>query len=192
MGTSDGEKGGPSGYLQDGLRMLRKRRDLTVRGLAEVLGRLGVPLLPSAVTKIETGGRRVDVDELVALSAALNVSPSRLLLPDSDRSFDDVVLAPGLTVAAIDAWRWADGREPLPWPHPPLGDPEGFLDGRPRWWQHVERHPLSRAVARLERASSAALGGREDDMRWARTELDRVAAELDDLERQRPGGERRG
>ena len=45
--------------------------------------KFGRPLAHSAVDQIEKGTRRVDVDDLIALAAALGVSPTTLLMPDT-------------------------------------------------------------------------------------------------------------
>lgn len=45
------------------------------------LGEVGRRLTHSAVDQIEKGTRRVDVDDLMALAAALDVSPATLLMP---------------------------------------------------------------------------------------------------------------
>lgn len=66
------------------------------------------------VGKSETGDRRIDVDDLVALAVALGVTPNRLLLPGSVRDDEPVELLPEVRVSAIDAWKWATGDAPLP------------------------------------------------------------------------------
>ena len=58
------------------LNELRRERGLTLGDLADKLKELGRPILLSALSKIEKGQRRVDVDDLVAL--ALAVLSSRL------------------------------------------------------------------------------------------------------------------
>lgn len=95
---------------------LRADRRLTVRGLSERLSELGHPLLPSAITKIEKGGRRVDVEDLVALAIALDVTPARLLLPPQAGE-QEVQLTPQAHASARAAWEWACGVSPLsdPW-----------------------------------------------------------------------------
>ena len=69
---------------------LRKARGLSLRGLSEALRKAGRSLSADAINKIENGRllddpkhrgnppqiRRVDADDLVALAAALGVSPS--------------------------------------------------------------------------------------------------------------------
>jgi transcriptional regulator with XRE-family HTH domain len=58
-----------------------------VQELSERLAALGRPILPSGLSKIEQGTRRVDVDDLVALADALETVPSRLLRsPDGSRA----------------------------------------------------------------------------------------------------------
>jgi transcriptional regulator with XRE-family HTH domain len=56
------------------IRECRIKRELTQAELAEAAG------LPSqSITEIENGARRVNVDDLVAISSALGVSNARLL-----------------------------------------------------------------------------------------------------------------
>lgn len=86
---------------------------MTQRELSVRLGELGRPMLPSVVAKIEAGERRVDVDDLVALSIALNVQPSRLLLPDTAGD-DEVPLTPTFSMPGWCAWDWATGVNPIP------------------------------------------------------------------------------
>lgn len=55
-----------------------------MRALAERLAELGRPILPSGISKMEHGQRRVDADELIALASAFGVSPNRLLAERRD------------------------------------------------------------------------------------------------------------
>ncbi len=112
-----------------------------MRELSARLTKLGRPILPSGITKLEQGKRRVDVDDLVALAAALRVTPTRLLLgpPPTDGTAEDPAhedawenvdawvdedghrhpperllrLAPDLALDPWDAWVWALGEMPL-------------------------------------------------------------------------------
>ena len=77
--------------------------------------KLGRPILPSGITKIEQGKRRVDVDDLVALAVALEVTPTRLLLgpPPTDGTAEDP--------AHEEVWEWhpwtdSEGKERAPIP----------------------------------------------------------------------------
>ncbi|WP_284437150.1 hypothetical protein [Streptomyces sp. TUS-ST3] len=117
----------------------RLRGRTTVRELSARLSKLGRPILPSGITKIEQGTRRVDADDLVALAVALEVTPTRLLLgpPPTDGPDDpaheevwewhpwndsqgnerapypSLRLAPELSLEPWDAWTWALGEVPL-------------------------------------------------------------------------------
>ncbi|MFD3333586.1 hypothetical protein ACFWV1_13205 [Streptomyces sp. NPDC058700] len=71
------------------VRRLRSERGLSLRALAEALERHGRHLGEDALGKIEKGAkrdagrnaRRVDADDLAALAAVLEVTPSDLLRP---------------------------------------------------------------------------------------------------------------
>lgn len=95
---------------------LRESRRLSVRGLSARLAELGRPILPSGVTKVEQGRRRVDADDLVALALALDVTPARLLLPPVAGG-EEVTLTPSAVASAATAWAWACGERQLddPW-----------------------------------------------------------------------------
>lgn len=63
----------------------RKSRRWSVRITSQKLAAAGRPLLASAVTKIELGERRIDVDDLVAFAKAFGVEPASMLTaPDCD------------------------------------------------------------------------------------------------------------
>jgi transcriptional regulator with XRE-family HTH domain len=65
--------------------------------------------LPPDVRRIESGERRVDVDDLVALALALGVSPLALMLPTEDSS-----LVPDGDQYPVDRiWNWASGSKSL-------------------------------------------------------------------------------
>ncbi|MFF4360871.1 helix-turn-helix domain-containing protein [Streptomyces sp. NPDC001604] len=119
---------------------VRRIRD-DVRGWStyELAGRLtkvGRPIAPSAVSKIERGERQVTVDELAALAIVLGVSPSALMLPFTDGPDSPVAVTGAGDVPALAAWEWADGRTPLkfdPSRHPEDQWMEYTLYGRPAW-----------------------------------------------------------
>ncbi|MEU5737037.1 helix-turn-helix transcriptional regulator [Streptomyces tendae] len=103
---------GPTGTrLMENLKALRESVQLTTEQLAEKVTRLGRPMRANTITKIEKGQRRVDVDDLMALSIAMDTTPGRLLMPPT--LVGDVELTAGKTVSAIDAWMWATFRRPL-------------------------------------------------------------------------------
>lgn len=110
------------------LHRLRKTRGFTVHSLSAALRKAGRPITPDAVCKMENAGkpgkqaRRVDVDDLVALAAVLNVSPSALLLPPTDDPSEKVEITGVGPVPADQAWDWMDGRRRL---DQPTSDPNG-------------------------------------------------------------------
>ncbi|SEF37695.1 Helix-turn-helix domain-containing protein [Amycolatopsis pretoriensis] len=105
---------GPVGErLAERLTALRRAAGLTQADLAAKLKALERPVLISALSRIEKGQRRVDVDDLVALALALGVSPNHLLLP-AQPGQDLVKLAPDVTMTAGSAWRWATRDAPVP------------------------------------------------------------------------------
>lgn len=54
--------------------------------LSRKLAEMGREIPPLGLRRIETGERRVDVDDLVALALALDLSPLALLLPTDTSS----------------------------------------------------------------------------------------------------------
>ncbi|MFJ4879355.1 helix-turn-helix domain-containing protein [Streptomyces sp. NPDC088745] len=107
---------------------LRADRGWSLRKLSEALAEAGRGLSQDAINKIENGAklddpkyagkppqiRRVDVDDLMALSVALGVSPATLLLPHDARGVAGVT-----GVGEVDArlaWQWMFCHEPLTLP----------------------------------------------------------------------------
>ncbi len=93
---------------------LADARGLKLRGLSDQLRAIGRRILPSVLHALGQGRRRVDADDLVALSIALGVNPSALLLPRGVPPDAEVQLTPEVSAPAWAAWAWADGRMPLP------------------------------------------------------------------------------
>ena len=88
------------------LREARKHRDWTQQRLADEMKRIGHPIDRATVAKIERGKRPMEVSELVAFAAALDVAPPALFMPLGTRS---VQLTDELTVDAGTAVKWAYG-----------------------------------------------------------------------------------
>ena len=97
----------------ENLARLRKARRYSVRELAARLTEAGRRSTGSGISKIERGERRMDVDDLVALAAVLDVSPSALLLPPDDNPSGTVEVTGAGKVPADVAWDWMDGKRPL-------------------------------------------------------------------------------
>ena len=64
------------------VKRIRRGNEVTTAELSRRLGQLEQPIPDTSITKTEQGTRRVDVDDLVALAAALGVTPNTLLLPE--------------------------------------------------------------------------------------------------------------
>jgi transcriptional regulator with XRE-family HTH domain len=81
------EIGEAGGHLAAAVTAHRQRRGLDQAGLAAAVTAAGRPMSASVLGKIESAARRVDVDDLVALAAALDVDAVQLL-PGADHPAD--------------------------------------------------------------------------------------------------------
>jgi transcriptional regulator with XRE-family HTH domain len=100
---------GPTGTrLAENLRQIR-RAGLQQQQVSRRLENLGHPMSMATLSNIERLRRRVDVDDLVALSLALEVTPNRLLMPPNIDSSQKVPLTPRVSVPTAVAWSWARG-----------------------------------------------------------------------------------
>jgi tetratricopeptide (TPR) repeat protein len=66
----------------------------------------------STLSKVANGDRRVDVDDLVALALALDVSPNAIILPGDASPGTQVHLTPARAVDARQSWQWATRDNP--------------------------------------------------------------------------------
>lgn len=81
--------------------------------LAKRLAEIGYPMHETAIARIESGARKVTIDDVVAIAAALDVALVSLLFPLDDDA--TVQLAPKLKVDVVKARRWARaGRDSCP------------------------------------------------------------------------------
>lgn len=125
---------------------LRGLQNLNYTQLSTQLGRLGWPLTPAAVRRVEDCERRVTVDDLVALAVALGVSPASLLMPmrnadDTEVQFSDLIPITGWSkpITASVVWEWLGGSKPLF---------QGTLTSFARYaWPSWIRERFERAVA---------------------------------------------
>lgn len=74
------------------LKRLREAKNLTYTELSKRMAANGRTLSPLAVRRIEEGDRRIDVDDLMSLSIALDVSPTYFLMPATEAEEDDVTV----------------------------------------------------------------------------------------------------
>jgi transcriptional regulator with XRE-family HTH domain len=122
------------------VKRLRKGKNLGLRGLSNKLAEVGRPLGHSSVDQIEKGARRVDVDDLMALAAALDVSPTTLLMPampgEDPKEMagkSEMVEVPGEDgpISAGRLWLWLRADASLPGYTGPQR--RFFVDARPEW-----------------------------------------------------------
>jgi transcriptional regulator with XRE-family HTH domain/tetratricopeptide (TPR) repeat protein len=97
MASQGLEKDPISLRVRERLDQLRRERRLTLKALSARLGDLGRPMSISTLSKISNGGRRVDVDDLVALALALDVSPNKIIFPAEASLDTEVDLSRGRT-----------------------------------------------------------------------------------------------
>lgn len=81
--------------VRGNIARLRDEQRLTLRQVAERLADTDRPLAHNTLSEIERGARRCDVDDLVAIAAALDVGPLALLMPTATTT-DETVQATGV------------------------------------------------------------------------------------------------
>ncbi|OBC08617.1 hypothetical protein A5788_06545 [Gordonia sp. 852002-50816_SCH5313054-c] len=92
--------------MRRNIARIRNDQRLTLRQLAERLNETDRPLSYTTLSQIENGARRVDVDDLMTLAVALDVSPGALLVSESDQTTS----ATGLpSVSSRELWLFLEG-----------------------------------------------------------------------------------
>jgi transcriptional regulator with XRE-family HTH domain len=162
-----GNDKGPTGEaLGENVRRIRADRRLSLPELAQRVEATGRSIPAESLRRIELGYRKVDVDDLVALAVALDVSPLALLFPATRRP-DERVEATGFTPTdgdAGDLWLWAVGDRSF---QSDAHDEEdlhseiwSFRGRSLPWWLEVSTDVPSReAVNSMERMSKGARHG---------------------------------
>lgn len=124
-------------YVGENVRRLRGKR--TYRSIAADLKMMGHPLHEVVLKRIESGERRIDVNDLVALALVFSVNPNYLLMPDADSADSEFVLMPGemgVKRSAADIHDWLYGflaiRNPIG-EHPDESDDRFRARIMPRW-----------------------------------------------------------
>lgn len=133
-----------SDSIAERMKELRKRGGWpTAKAFAERCAEVGAPHLTAPVLMNIESGRRKDgrrtrlitADELVALAAALGVTPVDLLVPDGDDGSEPYSVTPEVRTTAEQARRWIGGRAFLV-------EPESETE----LWKAMERLPSRRAA----------------------------------------------
>ena len=82
------KRGNPPGHTNQhvaaNLQHARRSTGVDLRTLSARIAEAGRNISPSALSKIENGDRRVDVDDLTAFAYALETTPAALLAPPAD------------------------------------------------------------------------------------------------------------
>ncbi|MDO3110423.1 hypothetical protein [Mycobacteroides abscessus] len=111
--------------------------------LRQRLEELGHPVHRSWVSEVENCRRRVDVDDLVVLAAALRVSPATLLMPMSLVADDLVRQTPIGAHEARDYWEFLVAERPAFTRGDDPSDDDATLFralSRPRWDQKLDEN----------------------------------------------------
>ncbi len=189
MATGPMNTGATAQRVAGNVRRLREERGFSLRGLSDELKKFGWALSADAINKIENGRelesggvppkqiRRVDVDDLVALALALNVSPSALLLPPSAGP-EQVKLTPTYEVSSDTAWLWVAGRRTaMDW-EPGEGVPLAGSDADPAI--ELEVYEREQEFGRRQ-AAYESLSGPEGLRRGSKHSAVRLARNLADV-----------
>lgn len=83
-GTPRGPLGPAGNNVRRNVRRLREQHRWSYREVEERLSRAGRAISTLALSAIDTGERRVDVDDLVALATVFDLSVEKLLQPPAD------------------------------------------------------------------------------------------------------------
>ncbi len=108
---STGRPVAPTGdTVRENIRRIRDNKKISAPQLSERLKEYGRPIPPLGIHRIESGQRRVDVDDLVAFALALDVSPISLLTPCAKQTTDGVrITGIKVCVPAGQVWEWLAG-----------------------------------------------------------------------------------
>lgn len=165
----------PAQVVLDRILEIRNEEKLSLPKLAARLADQGSDVTESRLWNIASGRARLQFETLIAIAAALEVSPLALLTMPTDGSAE-VEILPGVTVSA-ERWNaWMTGSSPLPGAsdttyaahHPygaPIGRFRGDLDQR-------SRALAIRLAAHADEAATAAEALREEAHTYAASLLE--------------------
>lgn len=158
---------GPTGrHTALAIAAARDNGGFTYKALSDLLADNGWPIPILGLRRIEAGARRVSVDDLMALSAALNVTPLQLLLPTGDPVDPPTGLNADMT----------DSRELYAWAQSEISQSPR---SREEYWLHrlnELQDQLSEAV-RIEKTATY-----RDARLWAERNRERVQSQIDHAE----------
>jgi transcriptional regulator with XRE-family HTH domain len=156
--TRDRQRGndiGPTGLtVAANIARMRKGLGYTQQDLSTLLSDIGRPIPTASIGRIESGDRRVEVDDVVAIALCLETSPLAILLPHtSDPNDRPEITGSGPAESAYRVWLWGSGIEPLD----PSGDAEDIANqysafhfyAHP-WWFNPQAVPLELTEAQRD------------------------------------------
>lgn len=101
----------------ENVKRMRSEKNWSLAQLSAELEKVGRPILSTGLHRLETGKRRVDVDDLAGLAAVFDVSPITLMLPFT--AHGTVKLTETVETDAQVAWDWYRAIRPLELPDSP-------------------------------------------------------------------------
>jgi transcriptional regulator with XRE-family HTH domain len=108
------ESGIISRYVGQAVKQRREQLGLSYAQLSRLLTRWGRDIPTLGLRRIEAAERRVDVDDLVALALALEVSPITLLMrPDAREETGIPLPGAGVAASAKQFWNWLTANYPM-------------------------------------------------------------------------------
>lgn len=112
----------------------RLRGGQLLKDISEQLSEIGRHITPLALARIESGERKVDVDDLMAFAIVFDVSPLTLLLPNSGSALvSSKITGVSHEYGANVLWLWGRGDEPLEIAAS-VGDKQALCDN----WEELE------------------------------------------------------
>src|SRR6478752_7585543 len=155
------------------LREVRESQGLTLARVQQRLRDLGREYMTSTLSQIENGGRRVDVDDLVALAAALGVAPVTLLMPTTHEADEFVTTTASVDpVPAYRLWWWLRTEHPLV-DNSPMANVEFQYRSKPPWHEAEFRN-----VDTIPPHRPHPLRNRDEARRINREEIERTRQRL--------------
>ena len=124
-------KGEVHDVVRANIERIRRSRGWTLQNLSDRMTG-AVQLDAPALSRVETGARRVDTDDLLAIAAALDVSPLALLLPSQVSPYE-LVNVGGTALESRLLWEWGIGQHPIT-----DLDTRGFQARSLPWWFRVD------------------------------------------------------
>lgn len=144
MAGKESARGATSDAVRANIKEVREAQNLNYTQVSEQLATLGWSISAVGVRRIESGERRVDVDDLTAIAVALGVSPASLLMPNLKTvTKNDLVPITGWhkEISAIVVWRWLTARDDLVY-----GTILNFLNHGLPSWERAERIASMRRI----------------------------------------------